>query len=274
MISTPGGQIYSKDELVSMGYGGYAGWSDPAAGYDFQSTGGSGKRTSGGSTSSSSGSTSIPTAEDTAKAVMDAAAQEIKAETSFLDQYTKDNPFVFDEQAAKVSATAEYAPYYQTLLNDYLQGVDLKKQNIQDERQLLTDLNKLDTQQATQNYQVATQKAEEGYAGQGMFFSGLRERATGLLGAEQNLNTQRQGLQFGGQMNNLGLQEKGINLESGIQQRQYGEQQQEAIQSGILQRQKEAQLPYYYTMQSAYQRRFPTGELSIDAYLPPSYLRY
>ena len=35
-------------ELVSQGYGGYQGWSDPEAGYDFAATGGAGKKTTGG----------------------------------------------------------------------------------------------------------------------------------------------------------------------------------------------------------------------------------
>jgi len=38
-------KLYTAAELVAMGYGGYAGWSDPEAGYNFRETGGSGKWT-------------------------------------------------------------------------------------------------------------------------------------------------------------------------------------------------------------------------------------
>ena len=38
-------KLYSASELISMGYGGYAGWNNPEAGYNFRDTGGEGKWT-------------------------------------------------------------------------------------------------------------------------------------------------------------------------------------------------------------------------------------
>lgn len=56
-IQIPNGpKIYSRDELVNMGYVGYRGWSDPGAGLDFQATKGTGK----GGVEMKTGSTGVP----------------------------------------------------------------------------------------------------------------------------------------------------------------------------------------------------------------------
>lgn len=211
---------------------------------------------------------------DLANSVIDAAQQEIDAETSFLEKYTEDNPFVFDEVAARESAMAEYEPYYKQLLDEYVQGAELQKESIQGERQLLSDLYNIDQGERSRNAAYAIEQAQRGYAGQGLFFSGLEKRAEGRLGIQAGAEGDRARLGYESGVEGLGREERALSLDESIKRRELRQSQEGAVESGVLQRREEAYKPYYYTFESAYKRRFPTGTQSINSYLPADYLRY
>ncbi len=185
--------------------------------------------------------------------------EQIKRETEYLEQYTVDNPFVFDEELAKQSAKAQYEPYYAELLEDYLQDVGVKRETIQDEGKLLKALRTTPegmAGEATRAYERAVSQAEEGFAGQGMFFSGIKKRVLGQAEVERG----------------YGVQERA----RGVQQRarDVGREEKEAVEGGILTRRGEAQRQYYYPFVSSYKRQFPTGTQGVESYLPEGYMRY
>jgi hypothetical protein len=221
------------------------------------------------------GSSGGKSAADYADEILNAQKKQIDEETKYLEGYTKDNPFVFDEELARKSATAEYEPYYSELLKDYVSDLELKRQTTRGEADLLTTLNKLDMGNRTLSYQNAVRNAEEGFAGRGMFFSGAKNRAigneeiaykTGMEGAEARYETGQAGYN-----RQLGA----YDIAQQRQERDIGREQQEAVESGVLKRQKEAMAQYYTPLEQSYYRKFPsTSGGTLKGYTVPEYYRY
>lgn len=213
-------------------------------------------------------------AQDFAANLIKAQEETIKRETSFLDQYTASNPFVFDEELARKSATAEYAPYYSELLDDYNKNIDMQRQTTRGEANLLTTLQKLDTGARTRAYDRAINKAEEGFAGQGLFFSGIKQKATGEMGVENQAEQQGQDARYGEQQAGLNRTLQGYDIAESQKARDVGRDQQYAVEGGILQRQREAQSQYYTPLEQSYYRQFPTGSGgTLKGYTVPEYYR-
>lgn len=261
----------SASSLIAQGYGGYAGWGDAEADADFNATGGAGKLTSGGS-----GMTDpMALAQQYAQSIVDAQKKQIEDETKFLDQYTKDNPFVFDENLARQSAKAEYEPYYTELLQDYLKEVDNKRQTYQSEQSLLKDMYTLDKSKRSMDYEKAIANAQQGYAGQGMFFSGIRARAEGQEQKDYLIDTERNATAFNNNMGNINRDISMLDLNAQQKGRDIGREQQASIESGILQRKREATTQYNTPLIQSYYRRFPSsGGSVLSGYTVPDYLQY
>lgn len=260
-------------ELINAGYGGYAGWGEAEATANYNATGGAGKQTSGGG-SSSGGSDGFISPEDYANKLLEAQKKQIDEETKFLDQYTKSNPFIFDEELAKKSATAEYEPYYSELLKDYTADVDLKRQSVQDEATLLTKLKQMDDASRSRSYQQAVSRANEGFAGSGMFFSGDRARGVGEMAVDYTTGQQRQEETFGNQQRGYERQQTALDTDMSQKTRDIGREQEAAVESGILTRKNEAQVQYYSPLEQTYFRKFPsTSGSALKGYSLPDYYR-
>lgn len=199
---------------------------------------------------------------------------QIDEETKWVDKYLADNPFVFDEQLAKESATAEYEPYYQELLKDYLQDVSFRKESVQDEQKLLRQLRTLDVQSRSRSRDYAVEQAEKGYEGRGLFSSGMRARSVGRTDIDYKTGMEEAGARYGSQETGLNrqLEEYGVGEER--KSRDIGRAQEASVAGGIEQRRGESYKGYYTPLVTAYQRRFPTGSRGVDQYLPPDYLKY
>lgn len=255
-------------QLVSQGYYGYAGWNDQEAYNDFQATGGQGK---GGPQQQQGPSTT----DSIVQATIDASKKQIEEETSYLAKYTQDNPFIFDEVLAKQSATAEYQPYYSELLDDYTKNIDLKRETVQDESKLSAELHKMDVGAKTREYDRAVERASEGFAGQGMFFSGIKKRSLGQGEVEQKADLTRGETVQEAQQRGYQRQNTALDLDQSQKTRDINREQQASIESGVLQRQSEAQKQYYYPLEQSYYRRFPTSSGSaLKGYTLPEYYQY
>ena len=184
---------------------------------------------------------------------------QINKQTSFVQQQFKDNPFAFDEALAKQSSTAEYSPYYTEMLDDYLSGIGIKRESLGGEKQSMQALTTSGTGtagKATREYERAVSQAEQGFAGSGMFFSGVKQRTLGQAGVERNYDLQ-------GQAQTIGQKERDVNRE-----------QKTAIEGGVLQRQNEQWKQYLLPREMAYKQQFPTGNLTVSDYMPSDYLQY
>lgn len=174
----------SVQDLINQGFGGYAGWSDAEADANFAATGGAGKYTGGSGGGGGGGVTSV---DDYIAAITDLLP---KPKTP----YSEINPFEFDEAAAKELATAEFSPYYDELLSDYMTDVETTKSRIGEDKQ--TFLSELNAQKDSFLEKSGTQLdrairgIREGYSGKGLYFSGERQRTEAETEADNQRNIQ------------------------------------------------------------------------------------
>jgi hypothetical protein len=213
-------------------------------------------------------------AADYAQSIIDTQQQQIDKEKAYIEDYLAENPFAFDELLAKQSATAEYEPYYTELLNDYIEDIDLKRATVEDDARLSEYLSERSAEKTSREYEQAIASAEEGFAGSGMFFSGIKDRTGGLLGIEKtgelaDISTKQDYTQRGynRQLGSLQTQEE-------RQRRDIGREQQTAIAGGIEQRRGEALKGYWSPIIQGYQRQFPTSGNVLGGYLPEDYLMF
>ncbi len=123
-------------------------------------------------------------ADQIIKAVVDPLQAEIESWWKRLDQYDKNNPFAFDEALARASSQERLNPYFDATLNEFMTGVRRSStRSVEDMTRTIGELN-ADASKLSDQERLATQEAirssEEGFAGSGLFFSGKRERQTGL----------------------------------------------------------------------------------------------
>lgn len=240
----------SRDQSIALyGTEAYTAWDENSALEDAKKKGLVG---AGGGTSQQYGG-------DFASQYVDSIQSEINRQAEFIQKQFKDNPFAFDEELAKKSSTAEYEPYYSEMLEDYLGDIGVKRESIGSEKQLmkaLTTTGSGTAGKASREYERAVSSAEQGFAGSGMFFSGIKQRALG--GAE----VERQ----------YGLQAQARDITQ--QDRDIGREQKAAIEGGVLQRKNEAWKQYLTPRTMAYKQQFPTGQLNASDYMPPEYLQY
>ena len=131
---------------------------------------------------------------DILSAFVDPIAEALERWRSKLEEFDKNNPFAFDEAQAKASAQERLNPYYNAELNEFMTGIRRSRErSLEDTTRTIGELN-VDASKLSERERLSTQEAirgsEEGFAGAGLFFSGRRERATGM---EEVGGIQRQG---------------------------------------------------------------------------------
>ena len=161
------------------------GWNDmDSINADIDAGGWRSKVPSGSSGDSSSGS---DPAVDINAAIEDAFNKLNTEVAKRWGEYKSNNPFRIDEVLASKSAEAkeQIDPYYNETLSDYLTGVERKiSRGTQDTRDMLAEL-QADTSSFSRDIQFgldqAINKSREGFAGAGLYSSGQRYGAEGLL---------------------------------------------------------------------------------------------
>jgi len=241
---------YTAQQLIDMGYGGYAGWGDAEANANFLATGGSGKE--GGSSGGGNDVNSI--LQNAINSITGMLPSDIKP-------YEEVNPFFFDEKLAKEAATAEYAPYYDELLSDYIAIVERTKSRSKEDLQ--TVLSQLS---AGREYYLgkerrlldrALESTDKGYAGRGLFFSGAKEkdRQEYQTEYEKGIESYERQYQYKTSQAKLG---KARTLEDiMMQERKYkrdiGREKEAAIAGGVLQRKGETRDEYEISRKKYYE---------------------
>jgi len=257
----------TAQEIKSM-YEGYRGWNDEAAIVaDFNATGGEGKGGGGFDYS-------VPTFDPNSIPVTQAdpyfATQSINIDDYIQaiqdtlpvppEEYLKANPFYFDEQAAREVSTAEFSPYYDEILQDYLGDIKLTSEKNQgDTTRILADLDKQKEsfmQKNAQEFDKIIRGIKEGYSGKGLYFSGtnLRDQTEA---EKANTNT------LEGYLNTYGGKYGQTQAENTYKQTQYQTQASQkardvarektaSIYGGINTQKDEAIDEYLYGMQTYY----------------------
>ncbi len=150
------------------------------------------QRTSGGSSggSSNSGSSSGGSGDSNPmSSVSDMISKYQAAQDAYnskASDYYKNNPFNYDDmlKTATTEATAAVSPYYTTLLNNFMAGVNHTRQtSLEDENRAVTQLqadSDAYTGQAKANLQSALLGAGQQYSDAGSYDSGARARTQGV----------------------------------------------------------------------------------------------
>jgi hypothetical protein len=205
----------------------------------------------------------------------DIATKAAKEETKFTKDYLKKNPFAFDENLARESATAEYDPYYSEILKDYLDDVETKRGTVQDEQTLTQKMKEYDMNAKTREYARAVTKTEEGYAGNGLYFSGQKDTTLGQQEVEQQDTMGKLEDTYAAKDTAFEKQYGILDTQAARKERDVTRQQGEAVESGILTRQNEAEKAYYGNLLNTFFRKYPTSSGSgLKGYIPDEYLRY
>lgn len=242
--------------LIDLGYAGYAGWGDAEAEADFAATGGAGK---GGSSGFNGGGIDVDTILDNAiKAMEDLFPKPVQP-------YEEVNPFFFDEALAEEASTAEYSPYYEELLSDYVATVEKTKSRSQED--LDTTLEQLS---GGREYYLGKERrlldrslrsTNEGYAGQGLFFSGAREKERRELeqeyGADIGEYERKYEYNVGQAEKTTGRTIEDVERGQSLYTRDIEREKEAAIKSGILARKGEAREEYEMSRQKYYQSKNP-----------------
>jgi hypothetical protein len=241
---------YTTQQLIQMGFGGYAGWDDNSANDNFMATGGAGNQTGGGGASSSN----IPSVDDYISAITETLPKP-------PPKYSEANPFYFDEQSARELATAEFSPCYDEMLKDYLTDVDTTRERLgQDTPKMLSELERQKTNYMAQNEVNLNRTLEgiqEGYANKGLYFSGFKNKSL----TQEKEDNQRTigdylgsyGYKVGGVQTDSQRRLQDLALGSERQDRDINRQKTTAIEGGVQTQKREALDEYLYGMEKYYQ---------------------
>lgn len=119
------------------------------------------------------GGSGLPSVEDYINAIKDMLPEP-------QAPYAEVNPFFFDEEWANEYATAEFSPYFDELITDYLGDVDIAKERLGDDTgKFLTELDaQRDTFMEKSGIELERmiRGIKQGYESRGLFFSGMKNR--------------------------------------------------------------------------------------------------
>ena len=181
--------------------------------------------------------------------------------------YDEVNPFFFDEALAKEASTAEFAPYYDEMLSDYVSTVERTKSRSTDDLDRVLKQLEAGKEYYMGSERKALEKAEkstnEGFAGRGLFFSGLRPKEIKELQEQSQMKT-------GNYMQNYGYQTEGAqtsykrgneDIDTALSQytRDTERQKETAIAGGVLTRKGEVRDEYEMGRQKYYDSSMQGG---------------
>jgi hypothetical protein len=256
--------LTSQESQARYGTTSYTGWGQTGADADFNAKGGK------AGSSSSSGS-------NTVQGILDSATNAITSMVSNITPYDQANPFSFDEALATQAATAEYTPYYDQMLSDYTQNVETTKSRSQEDLQ-----NTLTQLAAGKEYYTGTERrlldrtldaTNNGYAGQGLFFSGAKQKDIDQINTEYNAQTGEYNRQYDYNVAQANLAANRTSQDVATGEQQYGrdiaQEKQTGIAQGVLQRQSEAIQQYDLGEQQYYTAaQYGGGQSAANATIP------
>lgn len=188
-------------------------------------------------------------AQEAKQSVMNKFLQMVEQQGKNVDEYIKNNPFALDDAwyettRAQLKDEVNSDPYYKEKLSNYLQDVDIQKQQAgEDTAQLLKELDRQENvyqQSERTQFQQARDAALEGQSQAGTLTTGAGSRDRNIqninrqasledYGARKDLRAQQAQQAQSRLLSGLDLQtsrfktdlerEKALNIETGVQQR-------------------------------------------------------
>lgn len=165
--------VTREESISKYGTEAYTGWGKVEAEADFKAKG-SVKGTQG----AGAGTTS-----DFIKALVDPILEELGAFEQRVEEFGLEGPFAFDEALAREASREIVDPYYDQLLSEFTQGIEMRRrQGAEEERDLLKQLTterEYETGTLRQRIEDAIMTTEQGYETRGLYASGVRRREAG-----------------------------------------------------------------------------------------------
>lgn len=200
-----------------------------------------------------SSSYNIPTLEEYIKAITDTLPEP-------PPRYDEVNPFYFDEQWANEYATAEFSPYFDEKLSEYMTDVETTKKRLGDDTsRFLTEMEaQKDTfmQRSGRELDKMIRGIKEGYESSGLYFSGMKNRDIKEAQDENQFDTENFMRQYQLQTDEAKLDQQrkleDLNLGSGRYQRDIGREKDAAIAGQVQQLKGEAMDEYLLGAQTYY----------------------
>ncbi|QGH72331.1 MAG: hypothetical protein [Podoviridae sp. ctg2L5] len=215
---------------------------------------GKGPLVGGGGGGASSFLANLPSAEEVANGVIQAVIESLPELPK-----VSETPFAFDEELAREASTAEFSPFYQEQLDDFIQDVETKRQRGgAEERRLLEDL---------------TIERDIGAAERGLTFSGERKRELGEeitpttaspVGFIRDLQRRARDVKVGTKDLLTDLTKEAFRGE-----REIGRAKTAAIESGVLQRRGEALESYLSGLETQEEGAFLAQPLGVLGTIVP-----
>lgn len=235
-----------EDSIQKYGTAAYTGWDEIAAEYD--------ARAYPEKLNTETGNGGLPSASEVANAVIAAVTESLPEVPKYSD-----NPFAFDEALAREASTAEFSPFYQEKLDDFITDIETTRQRGgAEEKKLLQDL---------------TTERDVGLAERGLTFSGEKRRD---LTGEVNATTaspvgfvrdlQRQGRDITTTTRNLF---EDLTKQAFRGTRDVNREKGTAIEQGVLQRRGEALDSYLSGIKTQEEGLFQAQPLGVLGSIVP-----
>lgn len=121
-------------------------------------------------------------------------------------EFDTTHPFSFDEILAEASAAQRFDPYYDSQLKDFMAGIMRQRESLGQESELIKTLNVQAQGEEARNLGEAIRASAEGASQSGLFFSGARQRETGLKEVMANEQANTRELTTGFKLGEVGRQ--------------------------------------------------------------------
>lgn len=181
--------------------------------------------------------------------------------------YEEVNPFFFDEALAKEASTAEYSPYYDELLSDYIsktqRTIDRSEDDLKSTLERLSASKEYYLGKERRMLDQSLRQTKEGYAGRGLYFSGAKDRDIKELETEYGAKIQDYlgGYDYTTGQAKIGAARTTEDVTTGRKEytRDIGREKDYAIEAGVLQRKGETQDEYLLSKNKYYEQFYTPG---------------
>jgi hypothetical protein len=181
-----------------------------------------------------------PTAAEVTAKLMAELQKKMDELAARAKEWDARNPFAFDELIARASTSAEYSPYYEAELRDFISGITKRRQDVQQEQKLITELNQLASTVEQQKLGQEVEKIQQEFNLSNLYGSGQQQRAQALAQIQAQQAEKERQQRYQAQLQ-TGQRELGqIGVEEQQQKRRVEAEKTAQIEQEVLRKKQEA----------------------------------
>lgn len=233
------------------------------------SAGSSSSGSSGQTTQKTSTAPATKSAEELIREQEERTKKLIQEQFDFLKGYLEKNPFAFDEALVREASSEKYRGYYEEVLQDFVEPLQDKiTRSTEDQTRILDELVRrrdLGETQKLREIEEGLEKSRQGFAGRGLFGSGLEKRATGVeeIKGNENLQDFLAKSKFEEDTTSIAGQRERADFQTDIEKKQrdvfgQGREYDTAVAKEVQEQKKTQAAKYSISAEEAYRSRFGT----------------